>query len=106
LILSPPTAAKEHDAYAALQQLNAKKKTSSRSKTRSNFASRNQPDTVSEKKGMTCQRARSVLRQDPDVIMVGEIRDKETASWHPVPTDGSPRFSTLHTNDAASAVAA
>ncbi|PJE58025.1 MAG: hypothetical protein COU81_03015, partial [Candidatus Portnoybacteria bacterium CG10_big_fil_rev_8_21_14_0_10_36_7] len=44
---------------------------------------------------------RSILRQDPDVIMVGEIRDEETASLavHAALT-GHIVFSTLHTNDA------
>jgi type II secretory ATPase GspE/PulE/Tfp pilus assembly ATPase PilB-like protein len=48
---------------------------------------------------------RSVLRQDPDVIMVGEIRDKETAEMaiHAALT-GHLLFSTLHTNDAAGAI--
>jgi len=47
---------------------------------------------------------RSILRQDPDVIMVGEIRDKETAliAIHASLT-GHLVFSTLHTNDATSA---
>jgi len=48
---------------------------------------------------------RSVLRQDPDVILVGEIRDRETAdiSIHASLT-GHLVFSTLHTNDSASAI--
>ncbi len=48
---------------------------------------------------------RSILRQDPDVILVGEIRDVETAeiSIHASLT-GHLVFSTLHTNDAAGAV--
>lgn len=48
---------------------------------------------------------RSILRQDPDVIMVGEIRDRETAeiAIHAALT-GHLVFSTLHTNDAAGAV--
>ncbi len=48
---------------------------------------------------------RHVLRQDPDIIMVGEIRDSETAeiAVHSALT-GHLVFSTLHTNDAASAV--
>lgn len=48
---------------------------------------------------------RSMLRQDPDVIMVGEIRDSETATIaiHAALT-GHLVFSTLHTNDASSAV--
>ena len=49
---------------------------------------------------------RSILRQDPDVIMVGEIRDHETAeiSIHAALT-GHLVLSTLHTNDAVGAVA-
>lgn len=48
---------------------------------------------------------RSIVRQDPDVIMVGEIRDHETAeiSIHAALT-GHLVFSTLHTNDAPSAM--
>jgi general secretion pathway protein E len=48
---------------------------------------------------------RSVLRQDPDIIMVGEIRDLETATMAIQSSlTGHLVFSTLHTNDAASAV--
>ena len=48
---------------------------------------------------------RHILRQDPDVIMVGEIRDKETAT-HAVQAalTGHLVFSTLHTNDTASSI--
>lgn len=47
---------------------------------------------------------RSLLRQDPDVIMVGEIRDDETATMAiQASLTGHLVFSTLHTNDAASA---
>jgi general secretion pathway protein E len=48
---------------------------------------------------------RSILRQDPDVIMVGEIRDRETAEIAIQSSlTGHLVFSTLHTNDSASAV--
>jgi general secretion pathway protein E len=48
---------------------------------------------------------RSILRQDPDVVMVGEIRDGETAEIAiQASLTGHLVFSTLHTNDAASAV--
>ncbi len=49
---------------------------------------------------------RNILRQDPDVIMIGEIRDIETAS-HAVQAamTGHLVFSTLHTNDAVSSIA-
>lgn len=62
---------------------------------------------VSERKGMTFAGGlRSVLRQDPDIVMVGEIRDKETADLSiQAALTGHLVFSTLHTNDAPSAVA-
>lgn len=48
---------------------------------------------------------RSILRQDPDVVMVGEIRDSETAEIAiRAALTGHQVFSTLHTNDAAGAV--
>ena len=48
---------------------------------------------------------RSILRQDPDVIMVGEIRDFETATLAvQASLTGHMVFSTLHTNDAAGAI--
>jgi general secretion pathway protein E len=48
---------------------------------------------------------RTILRQDPDIIMVGEIRDLDTAK-HAIQASltGHLVFSTLHTNDAASAI--
>ncbi|MEO8376374.1 MAG: GspE/PulE family protein [Candidatus Sumerlaeota bacterium] len=49
---------------------------------------------------------RSILRQDPDIIVIGEIRDKETAEIAVnSSTTGHMVFSTLHTVDAASSVA-
>jgi type II secretory ATPase GspE/PulE/Tfp pilus assembly ATPase PilB-like protein len=58
------------------------------------------------KKGMTFATAlRHVLRQDPDVIMVGEVRDIETARMAIQSSlTGHLVFSTLHTNDSAGAV--
>src|SRR5438876_11982076 len=48
---------------------------------------------------------RSILRQDPDVLMVGEMRDGETAAIAvQAALTGHLVFSTLHTNDAASAI--
>jgi type IV pilus assembly protein PilB len=57
--------------------------------------------------GMTFARAlRSILRQDPDVIMVGEIRDQETARVAvQAALTGHLVLATLHTNDAPGAVA-
>jgi len=60
---------------------------------------------VNPRAGLTFSSAlRSFLRQDPDIIMVGEIRDEETAALavHAALT-GHLVFSTLHTNDAAGA---
>ena len=56
--------------------------------------------------GLTFQRAlRSYLRQDPDIILVGEIRDKETAEIAiEAALTGHLLLSTLHTNDAPSTV--
>ena len=61
---------------------------------------------VASKKGMTFVTSlRHVLRQDPDVIMVGEVRDIETARMAIQSSlTGHLVFSTLHTNDSAGAV--
>ncbi len=61
---------------------------------------------VNDKQGFTFATAlRSMLRQDPDIIMVGEIRDPETARIvSQAALTGHLVFSTLHTNDAPSAV--
>lgn len=61
---------------------------------------------VSDRIGMTFAAAlRSLLRQDPDVIMIGEIRDNETARIAvQAALTGHLVLSTLHTNDAASSV--
>jgi len=61
---------------------------------------------VNTKKGITfASGLRHILRQDPDVIMVGEIRDAETARIAiQASLTGHLVFSTLHTNDAATAV--
>ena len=65
----------------------------------------NQSQIESEKGYTFAQGLRSVLRQDPDIILVGEIRDEETAdvALHAALT-GHLVFSTLHTNDAVGAV--
>jgi len=62
---------------------------------------------VDPKKGLTFATGlRHILRQDPDVIMVGEIRDEETARIAvQASLTGHLVLSTLHTNDAAGAVA-
>ncbi len=61
---------------------------------------------VAPRVGLTFSKAlRTLMRQDPDVIMVGEIRDEETARTAiQAALTGHLVFSTLHTNDATSAV--
>ncbi|MGF1530296.1 MAG: GspE/PulE family protein [Puniceicoccaceae bacterium] len=61
---------------------------------------------INEPVGLTFANAlRHILRQDPDVIMVGEIRDRETADIAiRASLTGHLVFSTLHTNDAAGAI--
>ncbi len=61
---------------------------------------------VKEKTGMTFAAAlRSILRQDPDVVMIGEIRDQETAQIAvQAALTGHVVLSTLHTNDAPASI--
>jgi general secretion pathway protein E/type IV pilus assembly protein PilB len=61
---------------------------------------------VSEKSGLTFARGlRSILRHDPDVVLIGEIRDQETAQIAvQASLTGHLVFSTLHTNDAPGAL--
>jgi type IV pilus assembly protein PilB len=61
---------------------------------------------INPKAGITfASGLRSILRQDPDIVMVGEIRDKETANIaFQASQTGHLVLSTLHTNDAPSAV--
>ena len=62
--------------------------------------------SVNQKIGITFGHAlRTILRQDPDIIMVGEIRDEETAQMAvQAALTGHLVFSTLHTNDASTSV--
>ncbi len=62
---------------------------------------------VNDKAGLTFPRViRSCMRQDPDILLVGEIRDEETAEIAlQAAITGHLVLSTLHTNDAASSVA-
>ncbi|MDF1701024.1 MAG: ATPase, T2SS/T4P/T4SS family, partial [Planctomycetota bacterium] len=61
---------------------------------------------VNEKKGLTfASGLRSLLRQDPDIMMVGEVRDTETARIAiQAAQTGHLVFSTIHTNDAATVI--
>ena len=61
---------------------------------------------VNERAGLTFASAlRSIMRQDPDVLLIGEVRDRETAEIAiQASLTGHLVFTTLHTNDASSAV--
>jgi general secretion pathway protein E len=107
LVTGPTGSGKTTTLYSALKQINAKEKNVLTLEDPIEYQLDGISQTqVSEKKGMTfASGLRSVLRQDPDVIMVGEIRDLETATMAIQSSlTGHVVFSTLHTNDAASAV--
>jgi len=110
IILStgPTGSGKTTTLYAALQMVNSpeRKVITIEDPVEYQLAGVNQIH-VRPKIGLTfADGLRHILRQDPDVIMVGEIRDGETAeiAIHAALT-GHLVFSTLHTNDSASAVA-
>jgi general secretion pathway protein E len=107
LVTGPTGSGKSTTLYSALRQLNSKEKNILTLEDPIEYQLDGISQTqVSEKKGMTfASGLRSVLRQDPDIIMVGEIRDVETATMAIQSSlTGHLVFSTLHTNDAASAV--
>jgi general secretion pathway protein E len=107
LVTGPTGSGKSTTLYSALSRLNGKEKNILTLEDPIEYRLEGISQTqVSEKKGMTFAKGlRSVLRQDPDVIMVGEIRDLETATMAIQSSlTGHLVFSTLHTNDAASAV--
>ena len=107
LVTGPTGSGKTTTLYSALSDLN---KTSDNISTcedpvEFNFAGINQVQ-IKEEIGLTFAAAlRSFLRQDPDIIMVGEIRDYETAEIAvKAALTGHLVLSTLHTNDAPSTV--
>ncbi len=107
LVTGPTGAGKSTTLYAALQQINAKDLNILTLEDPIEYQLEGISQTqVSAKKGMTfASGLRNVLRQDPDIVMVGEIRDHETAEMAiQSALTGHMVFSTLHTNDAASAV--
>ncbi|MCC5828821.1 MAG: Flp pilus assembly complex ATPase component TadA [Phycisphaeraceae bacterium] len=107
LVTGPTGSGKSTTLYGALQELNG---------TALNILTLEDPieyqlpgisqTQVSDRKGMTFSSGlRHVLRQDPDIIMVGEIRDRDTAVMAiQSALTGHLVFSTLHTNDSASAM--
>lgn len=107
LVTGPTGAGKSTTLYAALQEINAKDLNVLTLEDPIEYQlDRISQTQVNPKKGLTfASGLRNVLRQDPDIIMVGEIRDRETAEMAiQSALTGHLVFSTLHTNDAASAV--
>lgn len=107
LVTGPTGSGKSTTLYSLLEELN---------RVESNIVSLEDPVELEvtgttqvemdEKTGLTFAKAlRSALRQDPDVIMVGEIRDEESAkiAFHAAAT-GHLVISTLHTNDSLSVI--
>ena len=107
LVTGPTGSGKTTTLYASLARLDA---------ARSNILTVEDPieyelpgvgqTQVNAKIGLTFARAlRAILRQDPDVVMIGEIRDIETAQIAiQASLTGHLVLATLHTNDAASAI--
>jgi general secretion pathway protein E len=108
LVTGPTGSGKSTTLYAALMELNSEELNILTLEDPIEYQLPGISQTqVSNQKGMTFATGlRTVLRQDPDVIMVGEIRDEETARMAIQSSlTGHLVFSTLHTNDAAGAVA-
>jgi len=107
LVTGPTGSGKTTTLYSALKQINTEDINimTAEDPVEFNFDGINQVAVKSEI-GLTFASAlRSFLRQDPDVIMVGEIRDSETAEIAiRAALTGHLVFSTLHTNDAPSSI--
>lgn len=107
LVTGPTGSGKSTTLYSALGQMDGTRLNIStvEDPVEYNLESCNQVQT-NEKVGLTFATAlRSLLRQDPDIIMVGEIRDNETARTAvQAALTGHLVLSTLHTNDAPSSV--
>ncbi|EDP72939.1 GspE/PulE family protein, partial [Hydrogenivirga sp. 128-5-R1-1] len=107
LVTGPTGSGKTTTLYAALRKINALERNiltvEDPVEYRFPFIKQTQ---VNEKAGYTFARAiRHFLRQDPDVILIGEIRDEETAEMAMrASITGHLVLSTLHTNDSVSAI--
>ncbi|HEV2296369.1 MAG TPA: ATPase, T2SS/T4P/T4SS family [Tepidisphaeraceae bacterium] len=107
LVTGPTGSGKTTTLYASLRQMDAQKLNIStvEDPVEYHLGSVNQTQ-VHHKIGMSFSAAlRALLRQDPDVVMLGEIRDKETAEIAvQASLTGHLVLSTLHTNDAPSSI--
>ncbi len=107
LVTGPTGSGKSTTMYAALSEMNSEEVNivTVEDPVEANVDGINQVQ-VNPKANMTFANAlRSILRQDPDIIMIGEIRDSETADIAiQASITGHLVLSTLHTNDTASSV--
>jgi len=107
LVTGPTGSGKTSTLYTALQEINdaERKIVTIEDPIEYQLRGVNQIQ-VSEKTGLTFARGlRSILRHDPDVILIGEIRDQETAQIAvQASLTGHLVFSSLHTNDAPGAL--
>lgn len=107
LVTGPTGSGKSTTLYSCLNLINSEQVNIStvEDPIEANITGINQSQ-VNEKAGFTFATAlRALLRQDPDIMMVGEIRDAETAGIvTQAALTGHLVFSTLHTNDAPSAI--
>jgi type II secretory ATPase GspE/PulE/Tfp pilus assembly ATPase PilB-like protein len=107
LVTGPTGSGKTTTLYSALQEINdsVRKIITIEDPVEYQLEGINQIQ-VSEKAGLTFARGlRAILRHDPDVVLIGEIRDQETAQIAvQASLTGHMVFSTLHTNDAPGAL--
>ena len=107
LITGPTGSGKSTTLYAMLNELDREKRNviSLEDPVEYNIPGVNQSQVRPEIGYTFANGLRSILRQDPDIIMVGEIRDKETAQLAiQAALTGHLVFSTLHTNNAAGVI--
>ena len=107
LITGPTGSGKTTTLYSMLNKLDREKRNvvSLEDPVEYNMANMNQSQVVPEIGYTFASGLRSILRQDPDIIMVGEIRDRETAELAiQAALTGHLVFSTLHTNSAVGVV--
>ncbi|QHI70839.1 GspE/PulE family protein [Tichowtungia aerotolerans] len=108
LVTGPTGSGKTTTLYSALQELNKEDVNiiTVEDPVEYQLAGINQVQTRPEVGLTFAAGLRSILRQDPDIVMIGEIRDNETASIAvQAALTGHLVLSTLHTNDAAGAIA-
>lgn len=107
LVTGPTGSGKTTTLYAALQELNKpdKKIITAEDPVEYNFAGMNQCQVREEIELTFSKILRAMLRQAPNIILIGEIRDHEVADIAiQAALTGHLVFSTLHTNDAPSAI--